>query len=98
MTTLTPARQAFLRAALLNGGEIVRERVNFSGRAVQFHAGNVSLLATLARELLTEKLIEPVKIAGTSTTEVVRNDRGVKIGFRYRITEAGRLAAEQDLN
>jgi hypothetical protein len=93
---LTPARLAFLRAALVNGGEIMRDRANLSGRIVQYHAGPASLLEQLARDLVAEKLIEPVKIAGTSTTQIIRNDRGVKIGFRYRLTEAGRLAALQD--
>jgi hypothetical protein len=84
---LTPTRRRFLQIALENNGEIELTRGG------KFRVGVVSLPEAGGRALRAAGLIERVLIPGTQSTEPTRRTpTGYVLGYRYRVTDAGRAA------
>lgn len=88
---LTPTRKRFLQIAVENNGEIELTRGGINPS--KFRVGVVTLSEASGRALQAAGLIERVLIPGTQSTEpTCKSPSGYVLGYRYRVTDAGRAA------
>jgi len=83
MPRLTPARRAFLEAATIHPPLWAHAAPH------DFHAGDSTICWDSAMALVRARLLEPI-MQGEFAAEEWSGDR--LLGYRYRLTDAGRAA------